>query len=173
MIGLLLTIDIGNTNLTIGAYSGEELKFVSRLATDRSRTEDQYAIELKSIFDLYGYGFDEFTGCAISSVVPELTGAISHAAKRITGSEPIVLGPGVKTGINILADDPSQAGADLVAASVAAANLYELPCLLSTSELQQKSMLSTRAALSAAALSPPESGFRLKHCPPKHLSFPR
>ena len=164
MIGLLLTIDIGNTNLTIGAYSGEELKFVSRLATDRSRTEDQYAIELKSIFDLYGYGFDEFTGCAISSVVPELTGAISHAAKRITGSEPIVLGPGVKTGINILADDPSQAGADLVAASVAAANLYEL---------QQKSMLSTRAALSAAALSPPESGFRLKHCPPKHLSFPR
>ena len=80
MIGLLLTIDIGNTNLTIGAYSGEELKFVSRLATDRSRTEDQYAIELKSIFDLYGYGFDEFTGCAISSVVPELTGAISHAA---------------------------------------------------------------------------------------------
>ncbi len=121
---MLLTIDIGNTNLTIGAYSGEELKFVSRLATDRSRTEDQYAIELKSIFDLYSYGFDEFTGCAISSVVPELTGAISHAAKRITGSEPIVLGPGVKTGINILADDPSQAGADLVAASVAAANLY-------------------------------------------------
>ena len=114
---MLLTIDIGNTNLTIGAYSGEELKFVSRLATDRSRTEDQYAIELKSIFDLYGYGFDEFTGCAISSVVPELTGAISHAAKRITGSEPIVLGPGVKTGINILADDPSQAGADLVAGS--------------------------------------------------------
>ena len=127
---MLLTIDIGNTNLTIGAYSGEELKFVSRLATDRSRTEDQYAIELKSIFDLYGYGFDEFTGCAISSVVPELTGAISHAAKRITGSEPIVLGPGVKTGINILADDPSQAGADLVAASVAAANLYELPCFV-------------------------------------------
>ena len=57
MIGLLLTIDIGNTNLTIGAYSGEELKFVSRLATDRSRTEDQYAIELKSIFDLYGVVF--------------------------------------------------------------------------------------------------------------------
>ena len=95
MIGLLLTIDIGNTNLTIGAYSGEELKFVSRLATDRSRTEDQYAIELKSIFALYGYGFDEFTGCAISSVVPELPGAISHAAKRIPGSEHIVLGPGV------------------------------------------------------------------------------
>ena len=62
--------------------------------------------------------------------MPELTGAISHAAKRITGSEPIVLGPGVKTGINILADDPSQAGADLVAASVAAANLYELPCFV-------------------------------------------
>lgn len=55
---MLLTVDIGNTNLTIGAYSGEELKFVARLATDRSRTEDQYAIELKSIFDLHGYAFD-------------------------------------------------------------------------------------------------------------------
>lgn len=137
MIGLLLTIDIGNTNLTIGAYSGEELKFVSRLATDRSRTEDQYAIELKSIFDLYSYGFDEFTGCAISSVVPELTGAVSHAAKRITGSEPIVLGPGVKTGINILADDPSQAGADLVAASVAARISMNCRALLLISELRQ------------------------------------
>ena len=130
MIALLLTVDIGNTNLTIGAYSGEELKFVARLATDRSRTEDQYAIELKSIFDLHGYAFDQFSGCAISSVVPELTGAVAHAAKRITGNDPVVLGPGVKTGINILADDPSQAGADLVAASVAAANLYELPCFV-------------------------------------------
>lgn len=127
---MLLTVDIGNTNLTIGAYSGEELKFVARLATDRSRTEDQYAIELKSIFDLHGYAFDQFSGCAISSVVPELTGAVAHAAKRITGNDPVVLGPGVKTGINILADDPSQAGADLVAASVAAANLYELPCFV-------------------------------------------
>ena len=125
---MLLTVDIGNTNLTIGAYSGEELKFVARLATDRSRTEDQYAIELKSIFDLHGYAFDQFS--AISSVVPELTGAVAHAAKRITGNDPVVLGPGVKTGINILADDPSQAGADLVAASVAAANLYELPCFV-------------------------------------------
>ena len=127
---MLLTVVIGNTNLTIGAYSGEELKFVARLATDRSRTEDQYAIELKSIFDLHGYAFDQFSGCAISSVVPELTGAVAHAAKRITGNDPVVLGPGVKTGINILADDPSQAGADLVAASVAAANLYELPCFV-------------------------------------------
>lgn len=127
---MLLTVDIGNTNLTIGAYSGEELKFVARLATDRSRTEDQYAIELKSIFDLHGYAFDQFSGSAISSVVPELTGAVAHAAKRITGNDPVVLGPGVKTGINILADDPSQAGADLVAASVAAANLYELPCFV-------------------------------------------
>ena len=126
---MLLTVDIGNTNLTIGAYSGEELKFVARLATDRSRTEDQYAIELKSIFDLHGYAFDQFSGCAISSVVPELTGAVAQAAKRITGNDPVVLGPGVKTGINILADDPSQAGADLVAA-VAAANLYELPCFV-------------------------------------------
>lgn len=130
MSKLLLTIDIGNTNLTLGAYLGDELKFVSRLATDRSRTEDQYAIELKNIFTLYGYSFESFDGCAISSVVPELTGAVAGAAERITGKTPLILGPGVKTGINILADDPSQAGADLVAASVAAAKLYPLPCFV-------------------------------------------
>ncbi|MGN0545182.1 MAG: type III pantothenate kinase [Acutalibacteraceae bacterium] len=127
---MLLTIDIGNTNLSIGAFDGDELKFVSRLATDRSRTDDQYAIELQNIFVLYGYSFEAFDGCAISSVVPELTGTLESAAVRITGKAPLILGPGVKTGINILADDPSQAGADLVAASVAAANLYELPCFV-------------------------------------------
>ena len=99
---MLLTIDIGNTNLSIGAFDGDELKFVSRLATDRSRTDDQYAIELQNIFVLYGYSFEAFDGCAISSVVPELTGTLESAAVRITGKAPLILGPGVKTGINII-----------------------------------------------------------------------
>ena len=105
--------------------------------------------------------------------VPELTGAISHAAKRITGNEPIVLGPGVKTGINILADDPSQAGADLVAASVAAANLYELPCfVIDLGTATKINVIDESGSFCGCAIAP-ASGFRLKHCPPKHLSFPR
>lgn len=127
---MLLTIDIGNTNISIGSYKGDDLIFVSRLATDRSRTEDQYAIELKSILKLYNIKSQSFSACAISSVVPELTEVISCAANKIIGIKPLVLGPGVKTGIKILADDPAQAGADLVAASVAAANLYPQPCFV-------------------------------------------
>ncbi len=127
---MLLTIDIGNTNITLGAYDDDNLVFVSRMATDKSRTDDQYAIELKSILELHNAKDLKFCGCAISSVVPELTFVMSKAAEKITGEMPLILGPGVKTGINILADDPSQAGADLVAASVAAANLYPLPCFV-------------------------------------------
>ena len=127
---MLLTIDIGNTNITLGAFDSDNLVFVSRLATDKSRTDDQYALELKSILELYNANASDFNGCAISSVVPELTSTVANAVNKITGAVPLILGPGVKTGINILADDPSQAGADLVAASVAASNLYPLPCFV-------------------------------------------
>ena len=127
---MLLTIDIGNTNITLGAYDEDRLVFVSRMATDKSRTDDQYAIELKSILELHNAKNLSFSGCAISSVVPELTFIMANATEKITGEAPLILGPGVKTGINILADDPSQAGADLVASAVAAANLYPLPCFV-------------------------------------------
>ena len=127
---MLLTIDIGNTNITLGAFDSDNLVFVSRLATDKSRTDDQYALELKSILELYNANASDFNGCAISSVVPELTSTVANAVSKITGAVPLILGPGVKTGINILADDPSQAGAALVAASVAASNLYPLPCFV-------------------------------------------
>ena len=127
MIGLLLTIDIGNTNLTIGAYSGEELKFVSRLATDRSRTEDQYAIELKSIFDLYSYGFGRVYRCAISSVVPELTGAISHAAAH-NRQRANCSGSRSQDRNKHSCRRSVAGGRGSCCVSVAAANLYELPC---------------------------------------------
>lgn len=127
---MLLTIDIGNTNISIGAFKNDELIFVSRLATDRSRTQDQYAIELKSILNLYSIKSIEFSACAISSVVPELTKVITAAAKKIIAVEPIVVRSNIKTGITILADDPAQAGADLIVAAVAAANLYPQPCFI-------------------------------------------
>ena len=127
---MLLAIDMGNTNITFGAYLEDELLFVSRLATDRARTKDQYAVELLNILMLNNISSKEFSGAIISSVVPELTAAISSAVEKIVSLKPMLLGPGLKTGMNILTDNPAQVGADLIAGSVAAAMHYRLPCLV-------------------------------------------
>lgn len=127
---MLLTIDIGNTNITIGAYAHDKLCFVSRLATDKERTQDQYAIELANAFTLYQVQHGAFTGAIISSVVPELTASIAKAVTNITDCEPKILGPQLQTGLEILTDTPTQVGSDLIAGAVAAAALYPLPCLV-------------------------------------------
>ena len=127
---MLLTIDIGNTNITMGTYNEDNLVFVSRIATDRSKTPDQYAVEFKQIFALYDTQISNFKGAAISSVVPELSATISEAVEKTTNCKPMILGPGIKTGMNILIDNPAQLGADLLAGCVGAAALYPLPCLV-------------------------------------------
>lgn len=127
---MLLAIDIGNTNITLGVYNKDELVFVTHIATDRSRTPDQYAVEFKQIFALYDMPQNSFEGAAISSVVPELSATMSKAVEKITGHRPMLLGPGIKTGMNILIDNPAQLGADLLAGGVGAVALYPLPCLV-------------------------------------------
>ncbi len=127
---MVLTIDVGNTNITLGAYKEDELVFVSRLATDKKRMADQYACEIMDIFKLYNVDRNEFEGSIISCVVPEVMHAVSGAVKALTGSAPIVVGPGIKTGLNILIDDPSTLGADLVTGAVAALYKYPLPCFI-------------------------------------------
>ena len=127
---MFLAIDIGNTNITMGAYDGNKLVFVSRIATDRSRTPDQYAIEFKQIFSLYDASSASFSAAALSSVVPELSSTMCEAIEKVTGKRPMVLGPGIKTGMNILIDNPAQLGADLLAGCVGAADIYPLPCLV-------------------------------------------
>lgn len=127
---MLLTIDVGNTNIALGAFSQDTLLFATRIATEKAKTADQYAVEFFNIFNLYAIKPVEFKGAIISSVVPELSGAITIAAEKITGCKPLLLGPGVKTGMNILTDNPAQVGADLVAGAVAAAATYALPCLV-------------------------------------------
>jgi type III pantothenate kinase len=127
---MILALDIGNTNITMGAYDGNELKFVSRLATDRQRTEDQYAVEIRDIVDIYGLSISWFEGSIISSVVPALTPAIRSALKRLTGVRPLCVGPGIKTGLNIKINDPATLGPDLVAGAVAAVKRYPCPCII-------------------------------------------
>ena len=127
---MLLVIDAGNTNITIGAYQGDELTFTSRLATDHRATRDRIAVVLASIFKLHGIERSSFTGAIISSVVPEISRALKDAVEKVTGQTPLLVGPGVKTGINILTDNPAEVGADLVAVSVAAKNKYALPAII-------------------------------------------
>ena len=127
---MLLTTDIGNSNITLGVFDGDDLIISSRLATQRERTEDQYAVELLNIFSLNKTDPKSVDGAIISSVVPELNKAITSAVKSVTGCDALVLGPGVKTGLNIVTDSHSQVGADLVASSVGAISKYELPCFV-------------------------------------------
>jgi len=127
---MVLVIDAGNTNITLGVYQDDELLFVSRLATDRTATADRIAIDIMDLFELNGVKASSFSGAAISSVVPELNNALRNAVTKITGSAPVFVGPGIRTGLNIRVDDPAGLGADLVTVAVAAKEQYPLPCLI-------------------------------------------
>lgn len=127
---MLLAIDIGNTNITLGAYEDEILRFTARLATAHGTTSDQYAVEIKNILELYGLNADRIEDCIISSVVPSVGGAVCNAVSLLCDIVPLELGPGVKTSLNIKIDNPAQLGADLVAGAVGAIIEYTLPCVV-------------------------------------------
>lgn len=127
---MILALDIGNTNITIGVYDGKELLFVSRMATDRSRMEDQYAIELRDILDIYGVSLNDIEGSVISSVVPPITAYIVRAIKRLTKSDPICVGPHIKMDVKVKVDRPELSGADLIVGCVAAAGMFHGPTII-------------------------------------------
>ncbi len=127
---MLLTVDIGNTNILIGIFENDELVFEARLASDSARSSEQYALEIAGICQLKSVMLKNVSGAVISSVVPVLTNRIKEAVALLTDCTPIVLGPGIKTGLPIKIDNPAQLGADLVAGAVGAVNKYSLPCLI-------------------------------------------
>lgn len=127
---MLLAVDIGNSHITLGVYDKEKLCFTSRMVTDSKKTEDMYAIDIHSIMELYYIDKSKFNGAIICSVVPELTESLAAAILKALNVKAMVLGPGVKTGINIKIDNPAQLGADLVAGAVAAIQNYPLPCII-------------------------------------------
>ncbi|HAH78241.1 MAG TPA: type III pantothenate kinase [Ruminococcaceae bacterium] len=127
---MILVVDIGNTNITLGVYRGKKLLLVSRMATDPMRMEDQYAIELREILALYGVALDEIDGVAVSSVVPSVNRSLVRAIRRLTGVRPICVGPKTKTGIQIDSRNAETVGADLVVGCVAAAEMFEGPCII-------------------------------------------
>jgi len=127
---MLLAIDVGNTNATVGCVNGGEVGCVFRMASDISRTESEYASTMYNILNFNGINGDTFRGAIVSSVVPPLTPVFKRAVNTVTGFEPVVVGAGVKTGLNILIDDPAQLGSDMVAAAVAARTIYDLPVIV-------------------------------------------
>lgn len=127
---MILALDIGNTNLTLGCMDDNKIHFVSRLATDYSKTDMQYAVEIKNILEFFHVDFKDLDGSIISSVVPPLSGALKKAIALITGKTPLMVGPGLKTGLNILIDNPAQLGSDLVVGAVSALHDYKPPIVI-------------------------------------------
>ena len=127
---MLLTIDIGNSSLKLGAFSGSDIVFSASTSTDTSLTRDDSACRILSLLSLYSLKKEDIDGAIISSVVPQLTSRISDAVELISGKKPLVVGPGIKTGISIQCDTPSSVGADLICASVAVSSLYGAPALV-------------------------------------------
>jgi len=127
---MLLAIDIGNTNITLGSYDGTVLRFTARLATEQKRTDDQYAVDIKNLLSLYGIEPEDIEDAIISSVVPQVGKSVSNAISKLCHIVPLMLGPGVKTGLNIKIDNPAQLGADLVAGAVGAMDAYTMPCVV-------------------------------------------
>lgn len=127
---MIMAIDIGNTNIVLGAYEEDRLLFSARLATDPARTEHQYAVEIDAILRMNGLSTDHFTVAAISCVVPPLLPIIRKAIAMLLHCRIIAVGPGVKTGLNIRIDNPSILGSDLVCGAVAAIRKYGSPCIV-------------------------------------------
>lgn len=127
---MILTIDIGNTNIVLGGIEDDEIRFEARLATDRIKTSDQYCAELKILLGLFDVIPDQVDGCIISSVVPPVLNSVKTALLKLTGKTPLIVGPGIRTGLNIRMDNPSEIGSDLIVAAVAAISEYGAPLLI-------------------------------------------
>ena len=127
---MLLAIDIGNTNILIGGLQDDQIMFKARIATDRTRTSDQYGVEIKNMIEALGFSLDQISDCIIASVVPPVFNSVCTGVIKIIGKQPMVVGPGLKTGLNIHVDVPSQVGSDRIVIAVAALAEYKAPLIL-------------------------------------------
>jgi len=127
---MLLTIDVGNTNLALGLYEGEKPGPHWRLATDHARMPDEYGLQFLGLLEHVGRTAGELTGVCLASVVPHLTRRVAQACSEYLGQEPLIVDTGVKTGIRIRYEDPRAVGADRVADAVAALRLYGGPACI-------------------------------------------
>ena len=127
---MILTIDIGNSNIVLGGVREDTIVFEARLRTETTKTSDQYWVDLKILLDVYGVRPEDIEGCIISSVVPQVLNSFQTAIKKLTGKTSLVVGPGIKTGLDIRLENPGQTGADLVVADVAALREHKPPLIV-------------------------------------------
>ncbi|MBO0526098.1 type III pantothenate kinase [Clostridium botulinum] len=127
---MILVLDVGNTNIVLGIYKNKELIANWRLATDNKRTADEYGIQVIELFSHNNLSFSDIEGVIISSVVPNIMYSLEHMISKYFNIKPIIVGPGVKTGINIKYDNPKEVGADRIVNAVAAHEIYEKPLII-------------------------------------------
>jgi len=127
---MILVVDVGNTNLTWGVYDGKELKATFRMTTKTPRTSDEYGVLLTEILHSRGVDPMKLEGCVVASVVPDVMHSLLGGIKRYTSTKPILVGPGIKTGIKVEGEDPKSIGADRIVDVVAAYEKYGAPVLV-------------------------------------------
>jgi len=127
---MILCVDIGNSNIVVGCFEGDKILFTERLSTNRHATAMEYMVLIKSALEFGGFSGQSFEGGIISSVVPAVTRMVKDAMTRIVGKPPLVVGPGLKTGLKIRLDNAAQLGSDRVADAVAAVNHYPCPLII-------------------------------------------
>ncbi len=127
---MILALDIGNTNIVIGCMEKDRAYFVERVSTNSSKTELEYVVDFKTLLDLYQIKMENITGCIVASVVPPLNNIVTAALKKLLHVSPLLVGPGIKTGLNILMDNPGQLGSDLVVNAVAGLHYYGAPIIM-------------------------------------------
>ena len=128
---MILAIDIGNSNIVLGCVREDQILFEARMATDQIKTSDQYCAELKNMLELFHTDLNAIEGVILSSVVPPVQNSVRTALRKLLGEKPcMIVGPGLKTGLNILVDSPAQVGSDLIVAAVAAIRDYGSPLII-------------------------------------------
>ena len=127
---MILAIDMGNTNIVIGGIDDEKTYFVERVTTNHGKTDVEYAVNIKSILEIHNISVSAISGAILSSVVPPLNSTILSAVKKICGFEPMLVGSGMKTGLNIIMDNPKTVGSDMIVDAVAAIREYPCPIII-------------------------------------------
>lgn len=127
---MILVVDIGNTNIVLGCFDGDEIVFRERISSTQKSTDLEYAVSIKTALEMNRISLEKVSGVIMSSVVPSITNTFKRAIEKLCGIKPLVVGPGIKTGLSIMIDNPAQLGSDLVVDAVAGINEYPVPQII-------------------------------------------
>lgn len=127
---MILVMDVGNTNIVLGVYEGDELKYHWRVGTSRKKSEDEYGMFISNLLTHVGLEFKDIDGIILSSVVPPLMFPLEKMCEKYFNVKPLVIGPGIKTGLNIKTENPREVGADRIVNAVAALHEYASPLII-------------------------------------------